>query len=223
MLIFDCDGVLIDSEILICQIVAKSLCEIGYPITTEDVVRRFAGRPAVDVIQELEDDWGKPLPPEFSATVHDRSVAAYRSALRAMPGIHDALAKIHVPICVASSSEPDKLRLGLHVTGLEARFHPNILSASMVKRGKPAPDIFVFAAGWLRTPPADCLVIEDSVAGTIAAVQAGIRVVGFTGGAHCPPGHGQRLREAGAFEIVTHMSALPGTLAPYLRAYAIAD
>lgn len=223
MLIFDCDGVLIDSEILICQIVAKSLCEIGYEVTTEDVIRRFAGRPAVEMRQDIEADWGQLLPVDFAETVHTRSIAAYRSALRAMPGIHEALAKIHVPICVASSSEPDKLRLGLHLTGLEDRFHPNILSASMVKRGKPAPDIFIFAAGWLRTPPSQCVVIEDSVAGTTAAVQAGIRVLGFIGGSHCPPNHGQRLREAGASDIVPNMHALPSVLAPYVRAYAIAD
>jgi HAD superfamily hydrolase (TIGR01509 family) len=223
MLIFDCDGVLIDSEILICQIVAESLCEIGYEISTKEVIRRFAGRPAVEMHRELETDLGRPLPPDFGQNVHDRSIAVYRSALSAMPDIHDALSKIHVPICVASSSEPDKLRLGLHLTRLEERFHPNIISASMVRRGKPAPDIFIFAAGWLRTPPADCIVIEDSVAGTIAAVQAGIRVLGFTGGSHCPPDHDQRLREAGACDIVPDMHALPDVLAPYLRAYAIAD
>lgn len=216
MLIFDCDGVLIDSEVLICRIVAESLTKIGFPMTTEMVIQRFAGRPGPAMRREIEHEWGRTLPSGFSETVHSASMAAYHRELKIMPGILEALARIKTPVCVASSSEPDKLRLGLSLVGLEATFDPNILSASMVRHGKPAPDLFIFAAGWLRTPPAQCLVIEDSVAGTTAAVQAGIPVVGFTGGSHCPVGHDKRLREAGACEVIAYMRELPDVVGRHL-------
>ncbi|MGI4982445.1 MAG: HAD family hydrolase [Janthinobacterium lividum] len=217
MLIFDCDGVLIDSEVLICRIVAETLTEVGFAITTEQVIHRFAGRPALEQQREIEAEWGQPLPDDYGAKVHARSIAAYRRELQAMPGVSDMLQQIQVPVCVASSSEMDKLRLGLRVTGLASRFEPNILSAGMVARGKPAPDVFLFAAGWMRTCPRECLVVEDSVAGTMAAIQAGIPVIGFAGGSHCPPGHSARLFEAGARDVITDMAALPHRLQQHMQ------
>src|SRR5207245_2657401 len=111
---------------------------------------------------------------------------------------------------------------GLVSTGLHDRFGGNVISASVVARGKPEPDVFVYAAGWMRRPVSECLVVEDSLAGVKAARRAGMRVLGFTGGRHCPPGHGERLLKAGAEAIVAHMSELrrmlPGAFEQLARA-----
>lgn len=198
LIIFDCDGVLIDSEIVVCRIVGEELTDLGYPLSTEEVIHRFAGRPEREMVADIEADWGERIPPEFFACVKNRMKAAYASELRAMEGVAETLDGLPVPFCVASSSYPEKLRLGLQSVGLLERFEPHVISASVVAHGKPAPDVFIYAAGWMRTPVAQCLVIEDSTHGVHAARSAGMRVFGFTGGQHCGPGHGERLMEAGA-------------------------
>jgi HAD superfamily hydrolase (TIGR01509 family) len=214
LVIFDCDGVLIDSEIVVCRIAAEELTRIGYPITTEQVMQRFAGRPDREMRDEIEQDWGRPLAPEYTRRVNTRTEEAYSSELRIMPGVLTALDAIEVPICVASSSFPVKLRLGLEVVGLYDRFAPNIISASIVARGKPEPDVFNYAAGWMHTAPANCLVIEDGVAGVTSARRAGMRVFGFDGGAHCSSGHRERLLAAGAELAFSKMEELPQLIAP---------
>jgi HAD superfamily hydrolase (TIGR01509 family) len=208
-IIFDCDGVLIDSEILVCRIAAEELTHLGYPITTEEVIRRFAGRPDHEMRAEIESEWGKPLPEEYVQRVNARTEESYSSELRAIEGVAELLAQLRLPVCVASSSFPAKLRLGLETVGLYEFFAPNVISASSVSRGKPEPDVFLYAAGWMRTPPRNCLVIEDSTAGVQSAKRAGMRVFGFEGGAHCAAGHKQRLMDAGAEQVFRHMSELP--------------
>jgi HAD superfamily hydrolase (TIGR01509 family) len=216
LLIFDCDGVLIDSEIVVCRLVSAAFTRMGHALSLEDVIRRFAGRPEREMIAELERDWGRPVPSEYFDQMKASVAAAYATELRAVNGVADVLARIKLPVCVASSSEPHKLRLGLESVGLYERFAPNLVSASYVARGKPAPDVFLYAAGWMRTPVPDCLVIEDSTAGVRAARSAGLRVFGFTGASHCAPGHGDRLREAGAERILSDL----GELEPLLHATA---
>lgn len=212
-LIFDCDGVLIDSEIVVCHIAAEELTKLGYTISTQQVIDRFAGRPDHDLRAEIEQDWGRAIPPEYRQRVNDRTVQAYATDLKVMPGVHEALGGITLPICVASSSFPEKLRLGLETVGLYERFAPNVISGTLVARGKPEPDVFVFAAGWVKASPLHCAVVEDSVPGTRAAVRAGMRVLGFAGGSHCGPDHGQHLQEAGASLSFTDMRELPKLLA----------
>ena len=202
LVIFDCDGVLIDSEIVVCRLTGELLTGLGYPITTEEVIRRFAGRPERGMIADIEADWGRSVPPEFFPEVRRRIEHAYATELRIMPGIAGLLDRLRTRVCVASSAYPAKLRLGLEAVGLHDRFAPNIVSASVVAHGKPAPDVFVYAAGWMRTPVADCLVIEDSVAGVRAAIAAGMRAFGFVGGRHCDPAHRDRLLEAGAEKVM---------------------
>lgn len=213
LLVFDCDGVLIDSEIVVCRLTAEEFTRLGYRVSTEEVIARFAGRPEGEMIADVEADWGRPVPAEFFSRVKARVEQAYATELRIMPGIADLLDRLRVPACVASSAYPAKLRLGLEVVGLAHRFEPNIVSASLVARGKPAPDVFVYAAGWMRTPVADCLVIEDSIPGIRAARAAGMRAFGFTGGRHCGPGHRERLLEAGAEQVMGRFEELQG-LAP---------
>lgn len=202
LVIFDCDGVLIDSEIVVCRLTAEILSDLGYPVTTEEVIRRFAGRPERGMIADIEADWGQPVPPDFFPRVRQGIEHAYATELRIMPGITGLLDRLQAQTCVASSAYPAKLKLGLEAVGLHGRFAPNIVSASWVAQGKPAPDVFIFAAGWMRTPAADCLVIEDSAAGVRAAIAAGMRVFGFTGGRHCDAGHRQKLLDAGAEQVI---------------------
>ena len=209
LIIFDCDGVLIDSEIVVCRIAAEELTRIGYPITTEQVIQRFAGRPDREMRAEIESDWGKPLPSEYTARINQTVEQAYHHELRIINGVADALDLLDVPVCVASSSFPEKLKLGLEMVNLYDRFAPNVISATSVARGKPEPDVFIFAAGWMRVPPKNCLVIEDSTAGVRAGCSAGMRVFGFAGGAHCGPGYRDRLLDAGAELVFDKMTDLP--------------
>lgn len=212
LLIFDCDGVLVDSEILVCTAVAEELTRLGYPISWEDVVRRFAGRPEREILAEVAADWGQSVPPAYFSAMKERVDRAFRSELQAMAGTLEVLPHVQIPKCVASSSAPAKLAQGLRHTGLYNLFAPNIVSVHSVARGKPAPDVFIFAAGWMRTPVQRCLVIEDSVPGTRAASAAGMRVFGFAGGSHCTPGHAEGLLEAGAERVLLHMEELPEAL-----------
>ncbi len=212
LIIFDCDGVLIDSEIVVCRLVGEELTRLGYPLSTEEVIRRFAGRPEREMVSDIEEDWGQRIPGEFFTHVKERMEAAYASELRAVPGVADALDGLRIPYCVASSSYPEKLRLGLGSVGLLDRFEDRLISAYLVAHGKPAPDVFIYAAGWMRTPIAECLVIEDSTHGVRAARSAGMRVFGFTGGQHCGPGHREQLIAAGADLVFDDFGSLAGLI-----------
>ena len=208
LVIFDCDGVLIDSEIVVCRLTSEELTRLGYTVTLEQVIDRFAGRPEREMIADIERDWGRPVPAAFFERLRTRIDEAYATELRIMPEIADVLDRIRIDICVASSSYPAKLALGLRTVGLHDRFDPNIISAYYVTHGKPAPDVFIYAAGWMRTQVADCLVIEDSVPGVRAAVGAGMRVYGFTGGSHSRPSLRGRLLDAGAECVFDHFREL---------------
>jgi HAD superfamily hydrolase (TIGR01509 family) len=216
LVIFDCDGVLIDSEIVVCRLVAEELTHLGYPQTLDDVIRRFAGRPEREMVAEIESDWRQTLPTEFFSRVKTRMEAAYASELRAVAGVAKTLDKLRLPFCVASSSYPEKLRLGLQSVGLLEHFESNVISAYTVAHGKPAPDVFIYAAGWMRKAVAECLVIEDSTHGVHAARSAGMRVFGFVGGKHCGPNHGEKLLEAGAELVFDDFCELVGLLADTL-------
>ncbi len=221
LLIFDCDGVLVDSEILVCTAVSEELTRLGYPITPQDVVRRFAGRPERDILAEVAHDWGRPVPDAYYAAMKARVGHAFENDLQAVAGTHEVLAALHLPRVVASSSAPAKLEQGLRFVGLYPYFAPNILSVHRVAHGKPAPDIFIYAAGWMHTPTHTCLVLEDSEPGVRAARAAGMRVWGFTGGSHCTPDHGERLLAAGAERVLNHMRELPTALPQAFDAPAI--
>ena len=215
LLIFDCDGVLVDSEMLVCTAVSEELTRLGYPITPHEVVRRFAGRPEREILAEVRQDWGQPVPPAYFAAMKQRVHLAFTSELQAIDGAAEVLARIQLPKVVASSSATAKLEQGLRYVGLFDFFAPDIVSAQLVAQGKPAPDVFVFAAGWMRTPVQRCLVLEDSVPGVRAARAAGMRVFGFTGGSHCASDqvgqseYADRLLAAGAERVLTHMRELP--------------
>ncbi len=210
LIIFDCDGVLIDSELIACSVEADALSSIGFDITSEDVIDRFAGMPSEAMYAEIEAELGRALPADFGARIKQKVMAAYRTDLKAIDGAADVLSSLSTQICVASSSSPAKLALGLVETGLYEFLYPNIFSTALVERGKPHPDLFLHAARTMGVDPSDCIVIEDSVAGVIAAGRAGMRVTGFVGGSHCRPGHSEKLAVAGATTIISDLRLLPG-------------
>ena len=212
LVIFDCDGVLVDSEVIFSAAHAETLTRHGYPITSEQVLERFLGVSDREARQTIETELGRALPDDFESQMKQAALRPYADELKTIPHINEAIAAISLPKCVASSGTPEKIRHGLTCAGLYDLLAPHIFSASQVKRGKPAPDLFLFAAGQMQAAPARCLVIEDSLAGIAAAVAAGMTVLGFDGGSHCRPGHGDRLRAAGAAAIFDDMRQLPGLI-----------
>jgi HAD superfamily hydrolase (TIGR01509 family) len=213
LVIFDCDGVLVDSEVISCRAHAETLTRHGYPITFDQVLDRFLGRSLRHSTLEVEAELGRSLPADFQTEVYAEVFRLFAVSLEAIPHIDTALAAIARPICVASSGSPEKISASLNRVGLYDRFAPNIFSAVQVANGKPAPDLFLFAATQMQALPAQCLVIEDSVAGIAAALAAGMTVLGFHGGSHCRPGYGDTLRAAGAAMIFDDMRQLPGLIA----------
>jgi HAD superfamily hydrolase (TIGR01509 family) len=208
LIIFDCDGVLIDSEILGCKVVSEVLSTIGCNIPIEEVVRRFTGISFAEMSRILSADYAVSTPPQLEFTIKKEVEAAFHTELKVIRGAADFVSKLNIPFCVASSSAPPKLRLGLEITGLLEKFEPNIFSASSVPRGKPAPDIFLYAAEKMGVQPSAAIVVEDSVAGVKAGVSAGMRVIGFVGGSHCGPDHREMLMNAGAEFIVSDLAEI---------------
>jgi len=209
LVIFDCDGVLVDSEVISCRAHAAMLTRHGYPITADQVLERFLGVSDREARMAVEAELGRCLPDDFEAQMKQAALQRYADDLRTIPYVDEAIAAIGLPKCVASSGTPEKIRRGLSCAGLYDLLAPNIFSATQVKRGKPAPDLFLFAAEQMQASPARCIVIEDSVPGISGALAAGMTVLGFHGGSHCRPGYADRLRAAGAIMTFDDMRQLP--------------
>ena len=215
LILFDCDGVLVDSEPLANEVLAAFLTELGLPHTAHDCQARYVGRSIPSIIADIEGESDIKLPKDFHAELWRRDKEAFAGRLRAIPGVKDVLAGLDAkarPRCVASSSAPERIRNSLTVTGLIDYFEPHLFSAMQVARGKPAPDLFELAAETMGFDPADCTVIEDSLAGVQAGLAAGMRVIGFAGGGHCGPGHAERLLAAGATAAFSDMARLAEVL-----------
>jgi HAD superfamily hydrolase (TIGR01509 family) len=213
LVIFDCDGVLVDSEVISCQAHADVLTVCGYPITAAQVFDRFLGRSAKQAGLEVEAELGHALPDDFTARLQQQLFSAFEADLQAVIGITQALDAIDLPVCVASSGSHERMRVSLGATGLYDRLAPHIFSSSQVANGKPAPDLFLFAAAQMGADPAACVVVEDSVAGIRGAVAAGMTAFGFHGGSHCGPDHAASLQVAGATATFDDMSRLPVLIA----------
>ncbi|MBC9878096.1 HAD family hydrolase [Bradyrhizobium sp. INPA01-394B] len=209
LIIFDCDGVLVDSEVISCQAHADVLTRHGYPITAEQVSARFLGRATKQANLEIESELGRKLPEAYHGDLQDELFRAFEADLEAIRGIHDVLDVVTQAVCVASSGSHERMRVSLGCTSLYERFALNIFSSSQVANGKPAPDLFLFAAREMGVSPERCVVVEDSLAGIAGARAAGMKVFGFYGGSHCGAGHAETLRQAGADLTFADMHQLP--------------
>jgi HAD superfamily hydrolase (TIGR01509 family) len=198
LIIFDCDGVLVDSEPLSMRTLVAAIGAQGFEVTIETAYRDYLGRSLTSISSRLQDSHGAPLSEAALESMRHDLYALYRRELKANPGVAEALDAIGVPFCVASSSSVERVKLSLEVTGLLPRFGDRIFSSSMVARGKPAPDLFLHVAKTLGVHPERCLVIEDSPTGITAARAANMGVFAYLGGTHVGPG---RLRAlVGALE-----------------------
>lgn len=184
LIIFDCDGILVDSESLSVDINRAMLREKGWSLSREEAIERFLGTSMAHVQKQLEVHTGRPVPDSWAADVHDRNEAAFEQHLRAIPHVREALRSLDdIPRCVASSSSPRRIQHSLELVDLWREFDPSrVFSASMVANGKPAPDLFLHAADSCKVTPDRCVVVEDSRFGVRAAVAAGMRVFGYAGG-----------------------------------------
>ncbi len=212
LVIFDCDGVLIDSELLSVRADLACLAEDGIAVSADEIVERYTGISMAGMLADLEARHGRTLP-DFARRHQRRLEAIFEAELRAIPGVAAVLDSLQGKVCVASSGSPERLRHALSLVGLFARLHPNIFSASEVARGKPAPDLFLYAAQRMGVVSHRVVVVEDSLPGVAAAVAAGMTAIGFTGGSHCRPGHESRLAERGAARVIDRMAQLAPLLA----------
>jgi HAD superfamily hydrolase (TIGR01509 family) len=206
LVIFDCDGVLVDSELLSCQCLSDELSEFGISLALAQALELFLGRSTGAVTQHYRE-LGQLVPVDFPLRLKSRVLTAFERALRPIPDVDTVLSCLSVAYCVASSSDLDRVALSLKVTGLRAYFGDRIYTAQMVTQGKPAPDLFLYAAGKMGAQPARTLVIEDSVSGVQAAKAAGMMVWGFAGGSHYRGRDGHAiLSAAGADRVFARMS-----------------
>jgi len=207
--VFDCDGVLVDSETINNEVLAELATEAGIPTTFEECVARYMGRSTAECIAEIETSLGRAIEFDFAATYEER-VFERAGELRAVPGVAELLNwldSLGVPRCVASSGTPTEIQHRLAVTQLAKHFGPYVFSATMVRRGKPAPDLFIYAADHLGVPPTKCLLVEDSPYGVRGGRAAGMRVVGFAALASV-----ESLMHAGAHFVVRSMAELQAVL-----------
>ncbi|WP_444928990.1 HAD family hydrolase [Microbulbifer sp. SSSA002] len=206
LIIFDCDGVLVDSESIVCRILAEEMNRLGIQTTAEELDEQFSGRPARDCLVDIEKRFGGPLPDNYFGNTERRIREAFQQELQPVAGIEgllDQLQQMGLRSCVASSGSHQKMQLTLNKTGLYDYFDGRIFSADDVSRGKPWPELFLHAADSMGVAPERCLVVEDSIAGVSAAVSAGMRVVGYS--PH--PVRGPQLEKQGA-RVVTDMMAV---------------
>lgn len=203
LVIFDCDGVLVDSEPSANRVFAAALNELGLDLDPDEVCATFIGLSMSRCVEIIEQRLGRPVPSGFVADVRARTLEAFRDELRPVPGVVEVIRALDRPYCVASSGELEKMRFTLGRTGLLASFEGRMFSASQVPRGKPSPDLFLFAAREMSVAPEACIVVEDSVPGVLAARAADMPALGFA--ARSDP---ERLARAGA-RVFQKMSELP--------------
>lgn len=216
LVIFDCDGVLVDSEIVAARVLARELSAIGLAISAPECLARYTGLSMHAVVHRIEQECGRSLPADFLERVRAADAAAFATELRPVAGVREVVEALVHTKCIASSGRLAKMRFTLSLTDLLGFFAPHLFSAEMVKRGKPAPDLFLYAAERIGFAPEHCIVIEDSEAGVRAAVAAGMPVLGFAGASHCVPSHPALLHAAGALRVFTQMVDLPELLSDAL-------
>ena len=213
--IFDCDGVLVDSEIIAARLEAEMFAEMGFEITAEELAERFAGLTLPRILELVSEETGIRFPEEFAEKVEKETDVRLARDLEAIAGVHAMLDAIDLPRCICSNSSSARLELSLTPLKLWDRFKPYVYAAREVgsKKGKPAPDVYLYGCQQFGVAPANAIVLEDSVHGVAAGVAAGCRVVGFTGGGHSYPGHAEALSEAGAETVIARLQDYPAVVA----------
>ncbi len=200
LVIFDCDGVLVDSEPISLRTFTEALHDLGLDLSEEQMFDNFVGYSMKHCMELVHKLLGRPTPENFVAELQARTFERFKAELKPMPGIAQALDELSVPFCVASSGAHEKMRTTLGITGLLPRFEGKMFSATQVARGKPAPDVYLFAAAQMGVEPGRCVVVEDAPPGVQAGVAAGMRVLGFC--AHTPRA---KLEAAGAHVLFDDM------------------
>ena len=202
LLIYDFDGVIADSEVVANTVLAEMVTELGLPTSLQDAYRLYMGKRFSEVMSAVQGSLGRTLPPTFAADCQARTLGRFRQELRLVDGVRRYLDVFaHLPRCIASSSQPDRLAVCLEVLGLHGAFGANVFSASIVARGKPHPDIFLYAAQQMGVPPARSVVLEDGPSGVAAALAAGMAVIGILAASHIQGGQRERLHSAGARHV----------------------
>jgi HAD superfamily hydrolase (TIGR01509 family) len=204
LVIFDCDGVLVDSEPVANRVFAEELARLGLEMGYREICERFVGLSMARCMEIVGQRLGREVPSDFLERLQSRTFEMFRRGLQPVPGVQEALRGIDVPVCVASSGEHEKMRLTLGLTGLLPRFEGRLFSATEVPRGKPHPDLFLYAAKRMGASPRACIVVEDSPPGVAAARAAGMRALGYAGRENAG-----RLAAAGAL-VFDDMRELPG-------------
>ncbi len=209
LIVFDCDGVLVDSEPIANRVMAEAITALGWPLSTADCMARFKGHHFDTIIAAVEGRLERPLPAAWLPAMRAATDAAFKRELQPIPGVIaalDTVAESGTATCVASQGPLEKMAVSLGVTGLRARFEGRVFSADQVARGKPHPDLFLFAAAAMGVAPGSCVLIEDSPLGVTGARAAGMAVLGYA-----PEGDGAELAAAGA-KLFRDMAELPGLL-----------
>jgi HAD superfamily hydrolase (TIGR01509 family) len=217
LVIFDCDGVLVDSEPLSMRVLAETMAGLGLELSEAECYRHFLGRSLSSLKATLRETFDRAITDHQLNAMRDRLYHVYRAELKPIAGITTVLETLGVPSCVASSSNPDRIRISLELTGLSHHFGPNVFSATMVEHGKPAPDLFLLAARRMGVAPERCIVVEDSPAGIEAARAASMHALAFVGGAHVGPARLRQtiegMKPAAVFERMEDLPALIAQLA----------
>jgi HAD superfamily hydrolase (TIGR01509 family) len=217
LIIFDCDGVLVDSETLAVRAMQAVLNEAGIPATEAMILRCF-GMKQADTLLKIAEETGRNIPDDVVPRLWPAQRRAFEAALKPMPGVVDFITRLTgAKRCVASSSHPDRIRTSLGLTGLDGYFGTDVFSSTQVARGKPAPDLFLLAATTMGVAPERCAVIEDSIYGIMGARAAGMAAFGFSGGSHIEAGHGEALRLAGAQVVEDTWDAMARHMLPSVR------
>lgn len=214
LVIFDCDGVLVDSEALSVSALLGMIELAGGSVDEDAAYEHFLGKSMKSVREILRRNFGLEISDQHLTAMRVDLMRKFREELKPIPGVKEMLPKLGLPFCVASSGTLERIRYALDVTGLLGLMEPHLFSAAMVAKGKPAPDLFLHAAASMKAHPRECVVIEDSPAGVAAARAAGMRVLAFTGGAHAGnPALKARLASSEPDFIFADMLQLPDLIA----------
>jgi HAD superfamily hydrolase (TIGR01509 family) len=214
-IIFDCDGVLVDSEPLSMRADVEILAANGVIISEAEAHRRFVGKTFEAMLADIAAERGVELPSTLSQVKNRRLLELYAAHLKVVPGVPELLASLRLPASIASNSPGHRVAEAIRLTGIEQHFGGRIVTFEDVPKGKPEPDVYLETARRAGHSPANCLVVEDSVTGVTSAARAGCLVLGFTGTHEDPEGHGRKLLSAGAAEVFPAMTDLAGWLAAH--------